>query len=545
MKRDLYLGVALVLIVLMAYCATTRSWRGDFWAHAAAVRELSLRPFHPRHPEVAAPLPGLFFTPYAVAVGWLARLAGVSAITGLAMAGICNLVLILVALRLYLCALFNSVPQPHSSSTSTPGAVDDDGEACAGHANRQAGLVAFYTVMCVLFLWGPSPWMWSGFFHLQVLPAVLPYPSTFATGLSLCALAMHLGWLRDRRRRFWPVCLSAAVILLTHPVTAVACGVGVVVQAVTIRGDRSVTEHLAAFSAIAVFASGAAWAWPYYPFFAAVAGSADYHEANADMYVDVWRPVWPAIAAVPCLAWRLWNNRRDPVALGFVGVACLYTYGGVTGAFAYGRVLSHAVMTAHLGLGAWIAESEMRYEAGRRISPMRGAGLVVVAAVFAIAVSSNAAEICSALFDRPDTVRPYQFLSRYVGHDEVVLSDLESSYAVPAFGGKVVSHVGNLTFVSDAAERHRAVERFFDDSATTRERMEIIQRYDVRWLLLDRRHANASRLAQSYALRTSPAFVDEHWVLIELSPSDAAARFQPGGRRAAPASAETVDTTDF
>ena len=65
------------------------------------VRELATHPTHPRHPLLLIDAPHAFASPYALLVAALCRLTGVSSVTGLTVASLVNLVMLLVALRVF------------------------------------------------------------------------------------------------------------------------------------------------------------------------------------------------------------------------------------------------------------------------------------------------------------------------------------------------------------------------------------------------------------------------------------------------------------
>jgi hypothetical protein len=79
------------------------------------------------------------------------------------------------------------------------------------------------------------------------------------------------------------------------------------------------------------------------------------------------------------------------------------------------------------------------------------------------------------------------FLGKHVGREDVVLTDLDDCWYVPAFGAKVVAYPMPLPFAPDQDERVEAVTRFFSAGASPRERQAILERYRVSYLLLPRR----------------------------------------------------------
>ena len=139
------LAVTLGALVLCAVYA----WRGDvssdFWEHAAVVRELAAHPLSPEHPLFSVNATHAYFTPYHLAVALAARVTGLPAMAALSAAGLVNLVLLVLAFRLFLVRL---LPR---------------GEATAP-----------YALLFAFFLWGREPWMWSGFLHLGMLGYSIP-----------------------------------------------------------------------------------------------------------------------------------------------------------------------------------------------------------------------------------------------------------------------------------------------------------------------------------------------------------------------------------
>src|SRR5262249_27706225 len=77
------------------------------------------------------------------------------------------------------------------------------------------------------------------------------------------------------------------------------------------------------------------------------------------------------------------------------------------------------------------------------------------------------------------------FMSLRVGPDDVVMTDLDTGWGVPAFAGEIVACRHPVAFVRDHDARLRDVARFFDPAAPAAERAEIIARRGVRFVLID------------------------------------------------------------
>src|SRR5207302_2048124 len=89
------------------------------------------------------------------------------------------------------------------------------------HAIFPARHTDFYALLFLLVLWGFSPWMASGFLHLNYLIEGAAYPSTFATALVF--LSWYICVLIEKGRKLLllvPLTGIAAAVFLIHPITA-------------------------------------------------------------------------------------------------------------------------------------------------------------------------------------------------------------------------------------------------------------------------------------------------------------------------------------
>ena len=183
-------ALAALVFTLVAAHAARGHWIGDFWEHSAVVRELATNPLHPRHPLLVIDAPHALANPYALLVALLCRLTGASAVIGLATASIVNLVMLLVAVRVFV----------------------------RRFAPAQVDAVGFYLLLFMLLLWGLEPWDFSGFYHVNVIVHSLPYPSAFAFWVSLLLLALNEKRIADGEPRLLLLTVPmSALVLLAHP----------------------------------------------------------------------------------------------------------------------------------------------------------------------------------------------------------------------------------------------------------------------------------------------------------------------------------------
>ncbi len=495
-----------VALGALALCAAYL-WRGyfssDFWEHAAVVRELSVRPFSPKHPLLSVDAPHAYVSPYLLAVGLGANATGASPTSALAVAGLVNMVLLVLALRRFLVHL----PR---------------GEAAAP-----------YALLFIVFLWGKDAWMWSGFLHIGMLGYTAPYPSTFAAAAMFLCLSLLLDALdRGRALRFVGVVLLVALCVIAHPPTALVLFAGLAALFVARVRNRFFTNGVLLVGAL-VAGVAAAVAWPYFPVLGLlVAQPPEFHSWSGVFYQGVPARVWPAIVALPVLLWRLRANRRDPLVLLVASLTALYALGGITGKYGLGRVIAYIVVFIQIALAAALAAWESRLPA-RRAWLVPACSVTMMLALFAY----NRPPLPRILrYDRPVWPDVGRILAP-VHPGDVVLADSRTSYVVPALsGGRVVAWRHPVYWVPDHAERRQAQDRFFA-AATNDERREVITRYHVRWILLNRGEVRLSPEEENRLLALGCLVAErESLVLLELAAVCAPRRRapSPSSRGAAP-----------
>ncbi len=183
----------------------------------------------------------------------------------------------------------------------------------------------------------------------------------------------------------------------------------------------------------------------------------------------------------------------------FVGAVAAYLLGWWTRHYELGRIASSIGFTLHVALGHARAEGgEEAAAAGRTGGPLARwmrvttLGLLVLGGYFVRQGVVQALPVAASLLPRSlhseDQARvrvaDLQFLSRFVGNDDVVLADRETSWLVPAVAGKVVTVLHPLISVTDLDERAIDATMFFEAYAPDSFRRTVIEKYRCRWLLL-------------------------------------------------------------
>lgn len=452
--RYLLLSGALFLLVL--HHSWTDAWLGDFWVHVPAVEELAARPSQPRNPLFGDDHPYAFLSPYALLLGLASRLSRLGSIEVVVLQGLVNLTLLLAALYAFV----------------------------ATWLGRRAA--AFYALLFMLFLWGRDPWVYSSFFNLRSLAFVLPYPSAFAAALALGGLAMFPRIAGSGSRAWVSLAIPLLAILwIVHPVNALFLCAGLVACCLEVPRPR---RQVAALALAAAASLALAFAWPLYPVRQLWFGeAATVHAGNDVMYHDLFSRIAPALLGAPWLLVRLRRNARDPLALLALCLALLVACGGALGQWSYGRLISHVVLMLQVALAdacAALEERLGRLRAGAILRHLLAPSIaaILVAGSWSVALRPTLEEAW-----RGDPLW-LSFLQNQVGRDDVVLTDLETCWYVPSFSGKVVAFPMRLPFVPDHDERQRAVTRFFERGVPQVERLDILQRYGVAYLLVPKGH---------------------------------------------------------
>jgi hypothetical protein len=115
--------------------------------------------------------------------------------------------------------------------------------------------------------------------------------------------------------------------------------------------------------------------------------------------------------------------------------------------------------------------------------------------------------------------KDYLFLPNQIAPQAVVFADIETSWFIPSFGAKVVAADHPLAFVKDAEQRREDVIKFFEPQTTVQERTELLQKYQAKYLLLNKQLNPAWAQIYSQLSNTAPnsvVFENEKFALIKL-----------------------------
>jgi hypothetical protein len=504
-------GTAFWLIVAVVAWHTPIA--SDFGQHAAAVQRVRDDWRHPSNPLLKTPGDGSpYYSPYIVALGLIARLTGAAGRQVVRACGPVNLAVLVAGVGAYARTL----------------------------SGRRMAPV--YALLAFTLLWGTRGKEWSGFSGVWSLTRGASYPSTFAVGLALLLWAWTDRVARGPRAR--PAAcagLGAAfgVLLLIHPITALAAAVGVVAVLAARQHDWS--RAVAGAWALGVAAAFAvALTWPYFDVFA-LAGDSTVDEVHRRLYLHPWQ--WYGLAAVglPALALRAGAGRggprsvavlptsaarpaarhtdqhgtaglpaiggasrrsgtelpppgdrmrrrpalRDPLLLMF-GADCLIAgYGWVSGHYTYGRVFALLLVAPQFALAVELAAAPPWTRLRALLAPL--AALALCFGLVAQIGSVVPRRLLPVAVGHPSRWADYRWAADRIPAGGVLLTDgYRAGHVLPAYGVYLVAPAwpDPSTPAADRARRFADVAAYLSPRTSAPGRAAIVRRYGVGWLLL-------------------------------------------------------------
>ncbi|MER5212885.1 hypothetical protein ABT063_20480 [Streptomyces sp. NPDC002838] len=446
------LAVAALVLLLLLLVIVRLPWAGDLGMHAATIERLRHSLVRPGNPLVDADTPSPYYSPWMLLLGCLARVTGFSVFVVLRIGAVVGLGLLVTGVWRYVRTL---------------------------SARRAAPALA---LLCLLFLWGPVLFAWSGFLGLNSLALTVSYPSVFALGL-----AFHFwAWLAGAPRgpAGWGTWLGLgalwAVILLCHQFSGVVASLGALATVIAARPDRAVWARLGGGLVVGVVVL---WLWPYYDFFALFGAGEDLESVHRVLYRDPVGRFGLVLVGVVALVVRWRRDRWDPLVLFFALGVMVFAVGGLSGDYSWGRVLPAALIPAQiaaaveavepralrtgwvcglagaLAVGAWTQVGTVGYVVGRGVLPD------------AVAEKYRAPWV------------GYHWITPWVKYGDVVMARTFPARQIPAYGAYTVAPGYPDFFLADEGRRVAAVRRYFAAGTSAGERREIVRAYGVRWVV--------------------------------------------------------------
>ncbi|HET9380272.1 MAG TPA: hypothetical protein VFP69_05515, partial [Streptomyces sp.] len=244
------------------------------------------------------------------------------------------------------------------------------------------------------------------------------------------------------------------------------------------------------------------WLWPYYDVFALFAEGDGLQRVHRPLYRDLPARHWLVLLGVAALAARWRRDHRDPLALFFALGVLVFTAGGLTGHYAWGRALPAALIPAQLAAAlaaAGAPEPRPAEPAAPGAAPTRrrrgavAGWAVLLAAALAVGAWTQAGALgyvlprgalpgaVAAKYRQPWS--GYHWITPWVRPGDVVMARTPVARQIPAYGASTVAPGYPDFFLPDERARQEAVRRFFAPGTAAWERRGIVRAYRVRWVV--------------------------------------------------------------
>ncbi|MGW5661941.1 hypothetical protein ACWEWG_17840 [Streptomyces sp. NPDC003758] len=462
-------AVVALLVVLMLLVIVRLPWVGDLGMHAATVERLRHRLLDPGNPLVDENTPSPYYSPWMLFLGVVARVTGLSVWVVLRIGALISLTLLVTGVWRYVRTL-----SPH----------------------RLAPPLA---LLSLVFLWGTQVFNWSGFIGLNSLALTVAYPSVFALGLAFHFWALLARTLKSEGGWVAFLGLGAlwAVILLSHQFTGVVATLGALA---TVVGARAGLRTWLRLGAGLVLGAVILALWPYYDFFA-LFGVGGLEEIHRPLYEQLFPRFCLVLLGVVALGVRARRDRLDPLVLFFVLGVLLFGLGGLTGHYSWGRALPAVLIPAQLAAAVEVA--------GAARGALRNVAAGVLAAALAVGAWTQIQTVGyvtgrSAL---PEAVAEkyrdpwvgYHWITPWVRYGDVVMAKTNPARQIPAYGAYTVAPGYPDFFLPDEARRDAAVRTYFATGSSRAERLGVLRKYGVRWVV--QRRSDGGLPAGDAALR--------------------------------------------
>ncbi len=481
--------LAAVLVAYVAACTGERDnlWQTDGWEHHRAFKALTDDLWHPGNPTLAIDTPSARYSPYSVFWASVCRTTGLDPYNAMSLAATVNTAVLILGMW-FLLSRF--------------------GEARSAAA----------ALIVMVSLYGGSP----GTTNSYAL-ADLPWHEVNFSAACFSWVLVLLGVFQGYARGDWgiasvPVLVAlSALTMLDHGITGSWGQFSLWLLALTAPSDRRL-RLIVTLLVVQVCTVLICLAWPWYDFRAALSVKAPSRLVPYGIqFMMSARWCVPAVA-LSVLAMTLRDRRVIRVFL--IGSYLCYLAGLLIWVLpirlpllsSISRYPLPGLIYAHLSLGilahdvglfrpsTWPARLRTLF-VGDRGAVAQAAGEIVLATAVLYFLVPQVVDV----FREPYLMRPYlaklmgkenkqlDLMPRYrsllqgVGTHDVILSDDQTMWPAPSINGRIVHALHVELFVSDEEDLKRLAdtEAFFSTETGDRERVEILKRYGVRWIILN------------------------------------------------------------
>jgi len=427
-----------------------RYWLWDFWHHAAFIRQLQNAPWSLGNPFFEGPDIYTLYWPYEYLISGLANLTGATPHLTLALFGFINLSSLILLLKKF------------------------------SNLLNQSPLMPAFSLLLILLFWPGDPLIFSSFYSLYTLFFIAAYPGTFALVLTLGAiLVLKNNLFRNHQRYIIPV--VATLVALIHPITFIFFAV--TLSALWLEKKARLVSLIPASILIAL---AVAFFWPFFPLSELIFSKTFSADSNgAAVYRDFLSRYWPTFIAIPIIAQRLWNDKRDFWGISFLALYLLYWVGYLVEVWNLGRSIAFVMLISQILIADWIIRFfiSLKTKYDLRLALIYPTAMLVI--LFSMLLTLAGVWINQTIKNPPTLYQDAQALSSLMEPGATVIADSEISQTLPSFGLKIIAFNTPPFFRGTYEERVADIDTFFNAITSPEERAQIIKKYGARYLVKD------------------------------------------------------------
>jgi len=349
----------------------------------------------------------------------------------------------------------------------------------------------------LLFLWGAG-WTGANAYMFSAIGYTAYFPSVVSFSLSLLALAFLLRFLQTGKQFcFACCCILGGILFVNHPLT----GAFFFITASFLLLEK-VSSYKRCFVLIFFIVAVSfcfSLLWPYYQFFDSFSTIASGAMGQTDDYQMTWRylhsnrllRIGPALAAVPLILILMLKRKHLMITGSFVVFALIYVFGYFSKTSLSERFVFFVVFSLQVAFSFFWSVNHQKDTVLKKgffiaiVCIAAGLQFYLVFGEFiapAFSVRSDSAFIPE--YSPPNKV--FKDLRKYLKEDDIVMSDIYSSWSVPVYtGAKIIALWHTPPHIKDNFERNKAVKRFFNPAVSNTERKGILDKYGVTHILLN------------------------------------------------------------
>ena len=355
----------------------------------------------------------------------------------------------------------------------------------------------FCLLASALFLWGTG-WTGANAYMFSAIAYTAYFPSVVSFSLSLAGLYFLLKHLQSGKKGGLVWCsLLGGIAFVNHPLT----GGFFFIAAFFLLFEKvsSYTRCFVLFFFIVAVSFCFSLLWPYYQFFDSFSMIASGAMGQTDDYRTTWHylhsnrllRVGPALVAVVLIAVLLFQRKNLMITGSFTVFGLVYVLGYFTKTSLSERFVFFIVFTLQLAFSLFWSSCQGE---GTGLKKRFFFTTVCLAAGFqfylvfgefiapAFTVRSDGA--FTLKYSAPNKV--FTNLSRYFNDDDIVLSDICSSWSIPVYSGaRIIALWHTPPHIKDNFDRAEAIKRFFNPATSAEERKGILDKYAVTHILLN------------------------------------------------------------